>query len=198
MIRINLLPHREEKRKARRQQFFVLAGLVSVLAGLIVFAGYGLIDQMISAQMAKNAFLKSEVAVLDKQIDEIKRLREQTQLLLSRKQVIESLQRDRSEAVHLLNELASQTPEGIYLKTIKQDGGKIVVAGFTQSNSRVSHLMRNIEASSLVEKPVLQEIKTVVVGKRKLNEFSLNFQMKRAADDKSAMASAGGVSGAKK
>lgn len=198
MIRINLLPHREEKRKARRQQFFVLAGLVSVLAAVIVFAGYGLIDQMISAQLAKNNFLKAEVAVLDKQIDEIKRLREQTQLLLSRKQVIESLQRDRSEAVHLLNELASQTPEGIYLKTIKQDGGKIVVTGFTQSNSRVSHLMRNIEASSLIEKPVLQEIKTVVVGKRKLNEFSLSFQMKRPTDDKSATVSTSGAAGAPK
>ena len=104
MIRINLLPHREEKRKAKRQQFYVLLGLVSVLAGLIVFLGYTVIGGYISAQEEKNDFLKKEIAVLDKQIEQIKRLKEQTQALLARKQVIESLQRDRADAVRLLSE----------------------------------------------------------------------------------------------
>ena len=113
MIRINLLPHREEKRKARRQQFYGLFGLISILAALIVFLGYSIISGYISAQEAKNEFIKKEIAVLDKQIDQIKRLQEQTQALLARKQIIESLQRDRAEAVRLLSELAKQMPEGV-------------------------------------------------------------------------------------
>ena len=92
MIRINLLPHREEAKKARREQFFVLGGLVSVLGALIVFAVYTLIGSAISNQEGSNDFLKKEIAVLDKQLDEIKRLKEQTQALLARKQVIENLQ----------------------------------------------------------------------------------------------------------
>src|SRR5574343_853273 len=125
MIRINLLPHREEAKKARREQFFVLVGLVSVLAALIVFAGYTLIGGAITSQEGANDFLKKEIAVLDKQLDQIKRLKEQTQALLSRKQVIENLQRDRGETVYLLSELVNQVPEGIYLKSVKQDGLKV-------------------------------------------------------------------------
>ena len=96
MIRINLLPHREEAKKERRQQFFVLAGLVTVLGILIVFALSTAIAGYISSQESANDFLKKEIAVLDKQIDQIKRLKEQTQALLARKQVIEDLQRDRA------------------------------------------------------------------------------------------------------
>lgn len=180
MIRINLLPHREEKRKARRQQFYGLLGMVSVLAGLIVFLGYSIISSYISEQEAKNDFLKKEIAVLDKQIDQIKRLREQTQALLARKQVIESLQRDRAEAVRLLSEMTKQMPEGVYIRTMKQDGIRISLSGYAQSSARVSTLMRNIEASPWLEKPQLIEIKAVVVDKRRLNEFNMNAFLKRA------------------
>ena len=179
MIRINLLPHREEKRKARRQQFYGLFGLISILAALIVFLGYSIISGYISAQEAKNEFIKKEIAVLDKQIDQIKRLQEQTQALLARKQIIESLQRDRAEAVRLLSELAKQMPEGVYVRSLKQDGVKIVLSGYAQSNARVSTLMRNIEASPWLEKPQLIEIKAVTVDKRRLNEFNMTASLKR-------------------
>lgn len=181
MIRINLLPHREEKRKARRQQFYVLIGLVSVLAGLIVFVGYSVISGYVATQEEKNAFLKKEIAILDKQIDQIKTLKEQTQALLARKQIIESLQRDRAEAVLLLNELAKQTPEGVFLRSVKQDGLKIALVGFAQSNTRVSALMRNIEASQWLAKPQLVEIKSSTLANRRVYEFSLNASIKRAA-----------------
>ena len=181
MIRINLLPHREEKRKARRQQFYVLIGLVSVLAGLIVFVGYSVISGYVATQEEKNAFLKKEIAILDKQIDQIKTLKEQTQALLARKQIIESLQRDRAEAVLLLNELAKQTPEGVFLRSVKQDGLKIALVGFAQSNTRVSALMRNIEASQWLGKPQLVEIKSSTLANRRVYEFSLNASIKRAA-----------------
>lgn len=183
MIRINLLPHRAEKRRARRQQFYVLLGMVSVLAGLIVFLGYTVISGYIAAQEARNDFLKKEIVVLDKQIDQIKRLKEQTQALLARKQIIESLQRDRAEAVRLLSELAKQMPEGVYLRSLKQDGVNISLSGYAQSSARVSTLMRNIEASPWLEKPLLIEIKAVTVDKRRLNEFSMNAALKRAPVD---------------
>ena len=183
MIRINLLPHRAEKRRARRQQFYGLLGMVSVLAALLVFLGYTVISGYITAQEAKNDFLKKEIVVLDKQIDQIKRLKEQTQALLARKQIIESLQRDRAEAVNLLSEMARQMPEGVYIRSLKQDGVKVSLTGYAQSSARVSTLMRNIEASQYLEKPLLIEIKAVELDKRRLNEFSMTVALKRAAVD---------------
>ena len=180
MIRINLLPHREEAKKARREQFFVLAGLVSVLAALIVFAIYTVIDGQVSAQSGSNDFLKKEIAVLDKQLDQIKRLKEQTQALLSRKQVIENLQRDRGETVYLLSEMVKQVPEGIYLKTLKQDGLNVSLTGYAQSNARVSALMRNIEASPWLENTQLIEVKAGLLNNRRINEFSMTFVLTRA------------------
>jgi len=181
MIRINLLPHREEKRKARRQQFYGLLGMITVLALLIVFLVYTIISGYIATQESKNDLLKKEIAVLDQQIEQIKRLKEQTQALLSRKQIIESLQRDRAEAVRLLSELVKQMPEGVYLQSIKQDGDKLSLSGYAQSNARVSTLMRNIEASPWLDKPQLVEITAVIVDKRRLNQFSMNAAMKREA-----------------
>ena len=200
MIRINLLPHREEARKARRQQFFSLLGMVAVLGALIVFFVYTVINGYISSQEEKNDFLKKEIAVLDKQIDQIKRLKEQTQALLARKQVIEALQRDRGETVNLLSELVKQVPEGVYLKSVRQDGQKVGLTGYVQSNARVSTLMRNLDASPWLERPELLEIKAVAVDKRRLNEFSMNIWLKRApAEDagKSAKKASASVEGKK-
>jgi type IV pilus assembly protein PilN len=179
VIRINLLPHREEKRKARREQFYALAGLVLVLGGLLWFLGFTIINGYITAQEGKNSFLKSEIAVLDKQIDEIKKLKEQTDALLARKQVIESLQANRAETVYLFNELARQVPGGIYLRSVKQAGQKITLIGYAQSSARVSTLMRNLDDSPLLERPELVEIKAVNVDRRRLSDFTLNIQFTR-------------------
>jgi type IV pilus assembly protein PilN len=182
VIRINLLPYREEKRKARRQQFYTLAGLVFTLAAMVVFLVYSVLASYVSEQEGKNAFLKKEIALLDARIDQIKHLKEQSQALLSRKEVIETLQSDRSEAVHLLNELTKNVPEGVYLKSIKQEGRKVTLSGYAQSNSRVSSLMRNLESSPWIERPQLMEIKAVAVDKRRLNEFILVLQLMRAPE----------------
>ena len=179
MIRINLLPHRAEKRAARRQQFYAMLGLVATLAGLVWFVGYSLISGYINIQNEKNTFLTAQIALLDKDIEEIKRLKEQTEALLSRKRIIESLQANRAETVHLFNELARQVPEGVYLKEIKQTGDRINLTGYAQSNSRVSTLMRNLEASPLLERPNLIEIQLVTVGSRPLNQFSLDVFLTR-------------------
>jgi type IV pilus assembly protein PilN len=179
MIRVNLLPHREEARKLRRQQFYTLAGLVVVLAALIVFFVYTVIAGYAASQESSNAFLKREVASLDTEIEEIKRLKEQTQALLARKQVIESLQKDRGETVHLLSELALQMPEGVYIKSIKQAGADVSITGVAQSNAKVSALMRNIESSQWIGKPTLLEVKSATVDRRRLNEFSMTFKLIR-------------------
>ena len=183
MIRINLLPHREEAKKARREQFYVLSGLVMLLGGLCVFLVYSLIGNAISNQEGNNDFLKKEIAVLDKQLDQIKRLKEQTQALLSRKQVIENLQRDRGETVELLSEMVMQVPDGVYLKSLKQDGLKVNIVGYAQSNARVSSLMRNIEASPHLQDPQLIETKAAIVNGRRINEFAMSFVITRAQAD---------------
>ena len=179
MIRINLLPHREEKRKARRQQFYVLLGLVAVLAGLIWFLGYSIIGKQIAVQNDKNEFIKREIASLDKEIDEIKKIQEQTNALLARKRVIEALQANRTETVHLFNELAKQVPEGIYLRTLVQTGPRIAISGYAQSNARITTLMNNLDESPLLERSTLVETKAEVVANRRLNAFSITTMITR-------------------
>ena len=181
MIRINLLPHREEKRKARRQQFYALAILVSVLAAVIVLAVHLTYSQFIEGQEEVNDILKNEIAKISKEIEEIKNLKEQTQALLARKPIIENLQRDRSEAVRLLSEMTRQMPEGIYIRSLKQAGARVSIAGYAQSSARVSTFMRNVEASPWLEKPQLIEIKAASINKKRLNEFTMNVWLKREA-----------------
>lgn len=183
MIRINLLPHREEKRKTRRQQFALFAAVVA-LAGLAVwFVGHTIIAGYVDGQEEKNAFLKQAIAVLDKEISEIKGLREQAEALLSRKQVIESLQTNRTETVQVFNELAKQMPEGVYLKALKQSGSKINLTGYAQSNARVSNLMRNLEASPYLERADLVEVKAATLNNRRVSEFNLNVAIERPKTD---------------
>ena len=191
MIRINLLPHREEKRKARQKQFAILAGL-AVAVGLTV-AGllWVVFDTQIENQKDRNKYLTAEITKLDKQIEEIKRIREETASLLSKKQVVEGLQSNRSEPVYLLDQLLRQLPEGLYLKSIKQTGAKISVTGYAQSNARVSAFMRNIEASPYLGNPNLSEIKAVTVNTQRANEFILDFLIKRVKADEGKGAPAG-------
>jgi len=192
VIRINLLPHREEKRKARRQQFFALAGMIVVLAGVIALLVHSLITGRIEDQQSKNDYLKHEVAALDKRIDEIKRLKEQTDALLSRKQVIESLQANRSEIVQMFNELARQVPEGVYLGNVKQTGAKVHIVGFAQSNARVSTLMRNLGSSPLFGQPVLIEVRAVTQNKRPVSQFIVDVGIARVAPDQAKAGKAAG------
>jgi type IV pilus assembly protein PilN len=184
MIRINLLPHREAKRKEAREQFYALSMLMILLAGLVWLIGYNMIEAMAARQSDNNRFLQSEIAVLDKQIEDIKKLREQTTSLIKRKQVIESLQANRTEIVHLFNDLARNMPSGLYLQSLKQEGQKISLSGYAQSSARVSSLMHMLDQSPLLDRPVLIEIKAVQLGKRRMNEFSLSVEFSRQnADD---------------
>ena len=161
MIRVNLLPHREEKRKARRQQFYALAGLLTVLAGLIWFLGFSAINGYISSQQETNDYLEKEIGVLKKQINEISSLKEQTDALLARKQVIESLQGSRAQTVTLFNELLRRVPDGIRLVSLGQDGRRIDIRGEALSEARVSTLIRLLDDSPLFEHAVPIEIRAM-------------------------------------
>jgi len=196
--RINLLPHREERRKRARQHFAMLAGLTAALGLVIVGAVHVVNANRISVQNDRNAFLKSEIAKLDKEIDEIKKLKDEIAALLARKQIIETLQADRAQTVHLLDELVRQMPEGVYLKSFKQRGLKVAVNGYAQSNARVSNLMRNIESSPWLEKPELVEIHSATVDKRRVSEFNLNFSVKRLQPAEADKGGAKGAPAAKK
>lgn len=179
MIRINLLPHREEKRKARRQQFILFSALAALGGVLVWFIGHSIIAGYVDGQDEKNALLKQEIALLDKEIAEIKGLREQAEALLSRKQVIESLQTNRTEPVHIFNELARQMPEGLFFKSLKQTGSRINITGYAQSNARVSNLMRNLDASPHLQNAELVEVKAAVLNTRRVSEFNLNVSIER-------------------
>lgn len=192
MIRINLLPHREVRRRRQQQQFFMLLGGVVFLGAAIWLLVHTTLTNKYDEQIARNKYLQAEIAKLDKEIEDIRKLREMTAALLARKKVVETLQTNRSEVVYLLDELPRQLPDGIYLKGIKQQGARVTINGYTQSQARVSTLMRNLEGSPHLENANLVEIKAVTQPAR-INEFTLNVNIarpKEEIEDKAAKAAA--------
>ena len=177
MIRINLLPHRAEKRRLRQIQFFVLAGITFSLALIVVGLVHVAFSSQIDYQERRNQFLTDEIATLDKQIAEIRILKAEIAVLLERKTVVENLQSTRSDAVHLLDQMLRILPDSMYLKSIKQTGNKINLIGYTQSNARVSTLMRSIENSPWLASPTLVQIQATTTAGARLGEFGLNFNL---------------------
>jgi type IV pilus assembly protein PilN len=185
MILINLLPHREEKRKRRKQVFFIglgVAALIGVLAWMMVLA------ELTSQQRGRNEFLSVEIKKLEDQIHDIASLKLEIESLKARQKVVIDFQIDRNMPVHLLNELAVQMPEGVYLNSLRQDGQKIVVTGVAQTNERVSELLRNVANNSLwLERPELGETKASLITtstreQKRLYDFSMKFDLKRPLD----------------
>ncbi|MBI4191350.1 MAG: PilN domain-containing protein [Betaproteobacteria bacterium] len=185
MIRINLLPHREIRRKQQQKEFYVMLGAVAGLGVTIWFAMHTYLNGQLEEQQGRNGYLEGEIATLDKEIEEIQKLKEQTAALLQRKKIVESLQANRAETVYLLDQLVRQLPDGVYLKGIAQKGGRINVNGFAQSNARVSTFMRNLESSPYLENPSLIEIKAVTERNRRISEFSLAVSLTRTLEDTS-------------
>jgi len=181
MIRINLLPHRAEKRKAQQIQFIAFSVISVILGAVIVGFVHVAIMAQIGYQEGRNAYLNKEIVILDKQIDEIKKLREQTKSLLARKTVVENLQSTRSDVVHLMDQMLRILPDGVYLKSLKQTGNKISLLGYAQSNARVSTLMRSIQDSPWLNTPTLIEIHAITVSGTRMSEFSLTFNITKQA-----------------
>jgi type IV pilus assembly protein PilN len=188
--RINLLPHREERRKRARQHFVTVSAGTAVLGLAVAFLMYQFYDRQISVQTDRNNFLASEIKKLDKDIAEINDLRNQIQALLARKQIIETLQADRAQTVYLLDQMVRQMPEGVYLTSMKQTGQRIHMIGYAQSNARVSTLMRNIESSPWLAQPLLVEVKSATVDRKRVSQFEMFLQLKRAVVPKDGAAPA--------
>ena len=200
MILINLLPHREEKRRQRKRAFFIGLGACAAAGAAVVGLWFSLLQQFTAAQEARNDFLKTEIARLDVQIKDIATLRSEIEALKARQKAVEDLQTDRNVPVHLLNELVAQTPEGVYLTRIKQTGPVVAVNGVAQTNERVSEFLRNtLYNSPWLDRPELVEIKAVSMTtanreQRRLYEFSMRVTLKRP--QAAAAAAAGAASGA--
>jgi type IV pilus assembly protein PilN len=175
--RINLLPHREQKKKQRQQQLAILAGLVAAVGAVVAFSIHTVIGGKIDNQENRNKFLQGEIVKLDKEIEEIKQLKVQVQSLLDRKKVVESLQSDRSQVVLLFDDLIRRLPDGMYLTSVKQTGKAIALSGITQSNARVSTLMRALNESPYLEGPILKEIKAATVNNMRVSSFSITIQI---------------------
>jgi len=195
MIKINLLPHREEKRKQKKHDFYTLLVLASII-GVVIIIAVGIFNATgILVQNQRNHLIKAENEKLDEEIKEIATLREEIDGLKARQQAVEDLQGDRNQPVYLLSELVTQTPEGIYLKSVKQDGQRIVLAGYAQSNERVSEYLKNLYShSDWLNKPELVVINAVGLGQgkaaKKVFEFTINVAIKRPRDQEAAAAAA--------
>ncbi len=185
MAHINLLPWRQELRKEQQRQFLTIMGLSVFLMLAIIALVHIQVAGMIDHQKSRNEFLKKEIAKVEKQIKEIDTLSKQKKSLLARMEVIETLQYNRPEVVHLFDELIKVMPEGVYLTELKQSGKDLVMKGVAQSNARVSALMRNIEASEWLAEPKLDIIQKKGRGDSNERIFTLRAKQKRKkVDDK--------------
>lgn len=199
MILINLLPHREAARKRQRELFFTQVGLAALAGGLVVGLIFTWFQNQIATQQNRNAFLSAEIAKLDAQIKDIAGLQAQLAALKARQLAVEDLQADRNLPVHLLNEMVSQLPEGVFLSTLRQDNQTILLNGVAQSQERVSELLRNLNTNSRwVTKPELVEIVAANLAlspreQRRVSNFSIRVSLSRGKADASKAAGAGGI-----
>jgi type IV pilus assembly protein PilN len=187
MPHVNLLPWREERRKERQRQFLSLL-LLAVVATAAVF---GLVtfqmNRVINYQESRNNYLDQEIEILDKKILEIEQLEATKARLLARKEIIDQLQANRSQMVHLFDELVKTLPEGVYLTTIQQNGPLLTLSGVAESSARVAAYLRNLDASGWLHDPWLEQIQAADTGVTRVQNFSLRVSLvARAADEESA------------
>jgi type IV pilus assembly protein PilN len=183
MPRINLLPWREEQRKQRQKDFAVSAAIAVVFGLLVVFFTNYVFVQRIDNQARRNDLLKQEIALLDQQIAEIRDLEAQKDRLLARMGIIEQLQRSRPEIVHLFDQIVRTLPDGVYLTSINQDGKRLQIKGRAESSTRVSTLMRNIDASTSLSNPTLEVVEAKEFDRVRLSEFTIVAQQATRSEE---------------
>lgn len=203
MIKINLLPHREAKRKQKKAAFIALMALMGIGGAVIVITVGGYNARQISVQEQRNSIIRNANTELDKTIAEIATLEQEIEALKARQEAVEDLQGDRNQPVFLLDELVKQTPAGVYLREFKQEGQRVELTGNAQSQARVAELLRNLATNSpWLEKPDLTVVRSVSLDKdkgaktaRKVVEFKLTVGIKRPRDKDAALAEAAGTTG---
>lgn len=187
MIRINLLPHREEKRKQKKAAFLALMVSCAILGVVVVLLVGAYNARRLAVQNERNLVITQANAALDKKIVEIAALKQEIEALKARQQAVEDLQGDRNQPVYLLDELVKQSPDGVYLKAFKQDGQRVSMSGYAQSQERVSEFLRNLAShSQWLERPELIEVRAATLEKskviRKVVEFIIIVGIKRSRD----------------
>lgn len=181
MAHINLLPWREELRKQRKRDFFIIVGSAAFAMVLVVVYLHFYFDGLIQNQEERNSFLKTEIKKVEAQIKEIEELEKKKAQLIARMQVIDQLQKNRPEIVHMFDELVRLVPEGMYLNSIVQKDRTITIEGSAQSNARVSALMRALDASEWFTNPMLDVIQSKTgKGEEGLQTFKLRVNQKAA------------------
>ena len=202
MILINLLPHREARRQQRKRAFFAGLALAAIVGFAIVGGWYTIVVQLISNQDQRNSFLSGEIKRLDAQIADVAGLKAEIEALKARQKAVEDLQADRNMPVYLLNELVTQTPEGVFLTSVHQNGQQVQVTGLAQTNERISEFLRNTANNSpWLEKPSLTSIKAATVtlagtkDQRRMFDFAMSVTLKRPPVPGAASAPAGSASG---
>ncbi|HAT33852.1 MAG TPA: fimbrial assembly protein [Janthinobacterium sp.] len=198
MIKINLLPHREAKRKQKKAAFFSLLLLSVIIGGAVVLVVGGYNARRLSIQNERNQVIKTATIELDKKIVEISTLKQEIEALKARQQAVEDLQGDRNQPVYLMDELVKQTPDGVYLKSFRQEGQKVSMSGNAQSQERVSEFLRNLTSHSpWLERPELIEVRSTTLAQgrtsKKVDEFTLVVGIKRPRDQDQAADKAGAV-----
>jgi type IV pilus assembly protein PilN len=183
MPAINLLPWREAERKKRQRDFGVAMGGAVVTGIAVIMLAMLAFSSMISGQQSRNDRLIAEIAELEKSIQEIDGLERQKERLLARMEIIEQLQKSRPEIVHLFDELTRQLPEGVYLTGMKQTGSRVEIRGVAQSSTRVSALMRQIDASEWLTDPEVERVETKQAGSSRKSEFVVYLKQKQPGDD---------------
>ncbi|AMP02929.1 PilN domain-containing protein [Collimonas pratensis] len=187
MIKINLLPHREAKRKQRKNAYFAMLALSAMIGLIMVLLVGAFFASQIANQTERNRFITAENTRLDGEIKEVATLKQEIDALKARQQAVEDLQSDRNQPVYLMDELVKQVPEGVYLNSLKQEGQRVALNGYAQSNERVSELLRNLSNNSAwLERPDLVEIRAAVIGtgrdSKHVFAFTVNVGIKRPSD----------------
>lgn len=187
--RLNLLPWREIRRKEQDRQLLTVAAGAWVLMVLAVFYAHLHVTHLIDDQNRRNEFLKGEIAKVEKEIKEIKEIKKQRQALIARMNVIYQLQGDRTQIVHVFDDLVRKLPEGVYFKNMKQRGKHFALEGIAQSNARVSALMRNLDSSEWFANPNLDIINVQEKGGDRVSTFKLQVnQQPKTAEQKDQQA----------
>jgi len=178
MTRINLLPWREMRRKEQDRQLLSIGVGAWILMGLVIFYAHLHVSGLIENQQKRNQYLQNEIKKVEEEIKEIRELQAARNALLARMRIIQELQTDRTQVVHMFDDLVRKTPEGVYLLTLKQSGKALTLTGAAQSNARVSAFMRNLDSSDWYTKPELDVINVKSKGGERVSEFTMRVNQK--------------------
>lgn len=184
MAQINLLPWRDERRQELKKEFLVVLGFVAAMGVALVVLGDRVVSGQIDNQNARNQYLSEQIAVLDKQVAEIRELQRKRNQLLDRMRVIQELQGNRPIIVRILDQLVKTVPDGVFYTNLKTKGKVITISGVAESNNRVSSLMRQLDASDWLASPNLDKVKAAPKYGDQATNFNLTVQVQLPDTDK--------------